>query len=106
MYTVPLTVCRLKQFIILTAIYVLLIGHDYVPLNLTEEFLPDNQDEMCFNLTVVEDVIVEENELFFVSLSSQDSAVRIPGDANQLNITLVDNDCKYKTFFLVTCLNK
>ena len=50
---------------------------------------------MCFDLTVMEDSIVEEDELVIVSLSSEGSAVRIPPQADQVNITIVDNDSKH-----------
>ena len=49
---------------------------------------------MCFDLAVVEDTVVEESEVVLVSLSTEDSAVRIPGEGNKLNITIVDNDSK------------
>ena len=49
---------------------------------------------MCFDLVVLADSIVEESEVFFVSLSSEDSAVRSPEEASVLSITIVDNDSK------------
>ena len=51
---------------------------------------------MCFNLTVIEDNMVEENEVFFVSLMSEDSAVKISTETNRINITIVDDDCKLR----------
>ena len=73
-----------------------LTGGDYEEVVLNEAFAPDNQDEMmCFDVMVTGDSIVEESEVFFVSLSSEDSAIRIPEEASVLSITIVDNDSKY-----------
>ena len=68
-------------------------GSDHEVVVLREAFSPNNQDEtMCFDLMVTSDSIVEESEVFFISLSSEDPAVRIPEEANLLKITILDND--------------
>ena len=45
---------------------------------------------MCFNLTLVDDSIVEADEIVVVSLTSSDLTV----SNNQLNVTIQDNDGK------------
>ena len=81
-------------------------GSDYVPFDLSGEFIPANQDQtLCFDLTVVEDRVVEESEVLFISLSSQDSAVRIPEDASLVNITIIDNDSKQMEGEICVCAN-
>ena len=65
---------------------------DYVPLNAAEEFSKDNQDElMCFLLTIIDDSVVESNEVVIISLASDDLSVTIPANGSQLTVTLLDN---------------
>lgn len=53
-------------------------------------FSPDTQDApICFDLTIVDDNIVEASEIVFVSLLSNDSAVLVP---SEVNVTIQDND--------------
>ena len=75
-------------------------GSDYETVVLNEAFSPDTQnDSMCFDLVVMSDSIVEESEVFFVSLLSEDSAVRIPEETGVLSITIIDNDSKSEIIF-------
>ena len=67
-------------------------------MDLTGVFTPDIQDiPFCNVLLITDDNIVEAYEVVFISLSSKDSAVVLSGEAQQLNITIQDNDGKIST---------
>lgn len=66
--------------------------NDYSPLNATEEFSADNQDElMCFNLTIIDDSIVESSEVVVILLTSDDLSVTVPANGSQSTVTIMDN---------------
>ena len=76
---------------------------------LKEAFSPDNQDKtMCFDVMVMDDSIVEESEVFFISLSSEDSAARIPEEASLFSITIMDNDseCTKRNIIFSLLINR
>ena len=63
---------------------------DYTALDLLEMFSPGDPDPICFTLLVSEDEIVEDSEMLFILLSSNDSAVQ--NITGTLNVTIQDND--------------
>ena len=82
---------NIRQYFILSV-----IGTDFTPLDLIGTFSPDTQDmPLCFELLITDDNIVEASEVVFISLSSNDSAVLVSSEAQQLNITIQDNDGKF-----------
>lgn len=68
---------------------------DYQPLSIVSTFTPSNQDQLiCFTVVVRDDDIVEENELLYISLSSEDPSVQISPEMSQLQIIILDGDGK------------
>ena len=69
-----------------------MIDYDHVPLNITEEFSGDDQEDlMCFNLTIIDDSVVESDEVVVIVLTSDDLSVTIPANSSQLYVTITDN---------------
>ena len=50
-------------------------------------------EEQCFNVTILSDVLVEDDEVFFVQLSTDDGGVVLSPE--QADVVIIDNDCKY-----------
>ena len=53
---------------------------------------PGNQS--CFSLQIINDLIVELNESFYVVLTSSDSAVTV-ADINRTEVTIIDDDSEF-----------
>lgn len=73
-----------------------LLGADYVPLSVTGTFSPANMNFQQFSLIVdiIDDSVVENTEILFLSLSSSDPAVIVDSEADQIDLTIPDNDGK------------
>ncbi len=48
----------------------------------------------CIDLSLFSDFIVEDDEIFTVSLGSNDNGVIV--DPTPLTVTILDNDCEYQ----------
>ena len=71
-------------------------GMDFTPHNATPrtfEPKPVDEQEVCINITVLEDELPEENEVFSVALSTSDAAVTLASDSSM--ITILNNDGRY-----------
>lgn len=71
-------------------------GEDYKELMflmLTFSVENSNSFQHCFNISIIDDSIVEPNQSFMVILSSSDTNVTI--DNQQLLVTIIDNDGKF-----------
>ena len=53
--------------------------------------------ELCHNITIINDMLVESNETFTIILSSSDSAVRLTN--TQSLVTIIDDDITSKYSF-------
>lgn len=60
---------------------------DYTGLAINITFSPGDKDTACVNITVVEDQLLEDREIFCL-LSHTDDPVFLP--LNQVNITVLD----------------
>ena len=70
-------------------------GEDYVPANLGVVFsanIPISQ-EVCFPVTIIDDIIVEGEEFFYISIMSASQEVTI-GAPNVTIVIITDNDGK------------
>ena len=56
----------------------------------------------CFNVTINDDMLVEYDEDFLVSVSSADPAIISPNSTKR--VTIVNNDCEFKHTVLATWL--
>lgn len=71
------------------------VDDDYLPFVRSEEFSNTNQEQiMCFSLTIVDDTTIETTEVLFLQLRSDDPSISIPNNADQLNVTIFDDDSK------------
>ncbi len=70
------------------------IDVDYFPLRFNGTFSPNssNSQPSFFQLDFIDDSVVEATERLFLRLSSSDSSVLVDSDADQINITIMDND--------------
>lgn len=69
-------------------------GVDYIPLSQSGIFSPGNMNSQQFSVTVdiIDDSVVENTEILFFSLSSSDPAVIVDSEADQIDLTIPDND--------------
>ncbi len=68
---------------------------DYSAISMQFIFTPTNQnDQLCVNIPIINDVICEGDEVFTVSLTSNDDCVSIQMPS-QGSVTIVDDDGKY-----------
>jgi hypothetical protein len=58
-------------------------------------FPVDRSGVQCFNLTILDDTLVEANETFSVQLTSIDGQVMATPPGGLLNVTILDNDGKH-----------
>ena len=69
-------------------------GVDYVPLSIRGIFSPVDADiqRLSFSVDIIDDMLVERTENLFFSLSSDDLAVIVNDDADQVDLAIPDND--------------
>lgn len=69
-------------------------GVDYIPLLLDGTFSPviDASQQSSFSLELINDSVLEDTERLFLRLSSSDPAVNVDSEADQINLTIRDND--------------
>ena len=70
-------------------------GIDYNPGPYSVTFLA-GETRRSFNVTITDDTVGEENEIFFLSIdqSLPPSSVSI-GNHSRTTVTILDNDCKF-----------
>ena len=56
-------------------------------------FIGSITEEQCFNVTILSDPFVEEDEVFLVQLSTDDSGVVLSPE--EAEVVIVNNDCEY-----------
>ena len=70
-------------------------GDDFSPLTTLREVSTAEQfEQICFNLSTLEDSIIEETEVVFISISSNDSAVNVSPVEPFISVSVLDNDSK------------
>ena len=67
---------------------------DYIPLSISGVFSPVDADiqQLSFSVDIIDDMLVERTENLFFSLSSDDLAVTVNDDADQVDLAIPDND--------------
>ena len=62
---------------------------DYIGLDILVVFEPDNipNGSLCENISIVTDLVVENTEVFTLSLATTDSAVFLQLESSPVNIT-------------------
>ena len=86
----------------LNSFYNLYIVDDYISLNETLEFPAESSlgTRICVNVTIVNDVRVESEEDFSISLSSIDPVIIIDPDSEVLNVTILSEDRKFTNMII------
>ena len=56
-------------------------------------FIGSITEEQCFNVTILSDPFVEEDEVFLVQLSTDDSGVVLSPE--EAEVVIVNNDCEF-----------
>ena len=80
--------------IIITVITTLSLGVDYVSGPYTVKFSA-GMTEVLFNVTIMDDNILESNETFQLSITSSSLPNRVTvNNLSVVNVTIVDNDRK------------
>ena len=80
--------------IIITVITTLSLGVDYVSGPYTVKFSA-RMTEVLFNVTIMDDNILESNETFQLSITSSSLPNRVTvNNLSVVNVTIVDNDRK------------
>ena len=49
-------------------------------------------EEQCFNVTILSDVLIEDDEVFLVQLSTDDGGVVL--NPEQADVVILNNDCE------------
>ncbi len=81
----------------------LVSGEDFIALQITGEFTPDNQrTPVNFTLETIDDQAVEGDEVAIVELMSSDGSVSVLSGA-EFTITISDNDSKYSHYHFSLC---
>lgn len=73
--------------------FVILIGaagNDYGLVSETLLFTPGGSSVLCFNVSIIDDDILETTEYFMLSLNLLDQVV----DSARANVSIIDNECK------------
>ena len=75
---------------------------DYASVNTTLATFTTQQPRQCFNVTIIDDMLVETTEGFFANLTLVPTSVTIIDDSRitvapaQATVNITDNDlCKY-----------
>lgn len=63
---------------------------DYSKLLLTVPFSESDGDRLCINITIIDDLLLENDEIFTLLLTSTDSAVSVK--LNMATVTILDDD--------------
>ena len=66
-------------------------GEDFSQVNTTLQFLP-GESSKTITLTIMNDLLLEEEEVLYVSLSARDSAIHVTRE--NATVTIIDTDCK------------
>lgn len=69
-------------------------GIDFIALSTESSFSPEDDQIMCYELTILHDQVVEHNEMLLVEIVATETQVLSPFPNNQLNVTILDNDCE------------
>ena len=73
-------------------------GNDLTIGGTTFTFIPANmQQSFAVGLIITNDLIVEDNETFVVSLSSSDPSIDVSSPQSQ--VTIIDNDSKFPNYY-------
>lgn len=75
-------------------VLLILTGIDYTSLTLGGTFSPaiGDSQQFSFILELIDDSVVENTEILFISLSSNDPAVIVISEADQIDLTISDDD--------------
>lgn len=70
-------------------------------MRISGTFPPEDADtqQLSFSVDIIDDMIVESTENLLLSLSSDDLAVIVNDDADQVDLAIPDNDGMYMFFF-------
>jgi len=82
------------QIILYSNIYLLIGSEDYDvgPYNVT---FPAGDTKVSFNVTIIDDEILESNEIFQLSINSEKLPVNvIVNNLSNITVTILDDDCK------------
>ncbi len=63
---------------------------DFSKLLLTTSFSESDEDRLCINVTIIDDLLLENNESFTLLVTSPDSAVSVK--LNMTTVTILDDD--------------
>lgn len=78
----------------LICISIIILGDvDYARTDVVVTFDPTSSSSSCFDVSVLDDSIVEPNEGFSLELTTNDTAALLP--ILSVSVTIVDNDGKW-----------
>ena len=85
---------RMHKCVFMYFFFCLFSGVDYIPLSISGVFSPVDADiqQLSFSVDIIDDMLVESTENLFFSLSSDDLAVIVNGNADQVDMAILDND--------------
>lgn len=92
----------LNTIIILYIYYSFSAIPDFLPVSETLTFGPSTAVSQCRNVTVVNDIALESDELVQLALESSDSAVTIPNPI--ANVVIIDLDREYSELLILQTL--
>ena len=66
---------------------------DFTPISPGTQLVFTSAETLCVNISIENDAVLEENEVFFVELSTNDPQVNL--SPSSASVTILDNDGKY-----------
>ena len=75
-------------------------GEDFAEMNASLQFQPGER-RMVVTLTVLNDLLVEDEEIFHVSISVGDPSITVARE--NAFVIIMDTDCKTKCYILSVC---
>ena len=72
-------------------------GEDFAEMNTSLQFQPGER-RMVVTLTLLNDLLVEDEEIFHVSISVGDPSITVARE--NASVTILDTDCKTKCYIL------
>ena len=74
-------------------------GEDFKEMNASLQFQPGER-RMVVTLTLLNDLLVEDEEIFHVSISVDDPSITVARENS--SVTIMDTDCKTKCYYCGT----
>lgn len=84
--------CQWHNFTV--CLFICVAQEDYIPIESALSFTQQTSSQQCTNVSIVDDIILENTEQFFVSLASINPSVPVVVSTPVATVNIVDDDSK------------